>query len=57
MQSIKSALKWIFGTSEGHSALLFTMFAACGVGAAFGVPHAYEGVVYLVPGVLVKLKS
>jgi hypothetical protein len=57
MENLKKALKWTFGTSEGHFALLFASLCACAVGAAFGVTHAYEAAAALALPVLTKLKS
>lgn len=57
MENLKKALRWTFGTSEGHFALLFASLFACAVGAAFGVAHAYEAAVALAVPTLTKLKS
>jgi hypothetical protein len=53
----KSAVRWTFGTSEGHFALLFVSLVACAAGAAAGVPHAFEAAAALALPTLTKLKS
>jgi hypothetical protein len=57
MYNLKKALRWTFGTSEGHFALLFASLVACAIGAAVGVAHAYEAAAALALPTLTKLKG
>jgi hypothetical protein len=57
MYNLKKALRWAFGTSDGHFALLFASLFACAIGAALGVAHAYEAAAALALPLLTKLKS
>jgi hypothetical protein len=55
--NVIGACQWLFGTPDGHLALLFTMMAGCGVATCFHVEHAYQATVTLGATVLLKLKS
>lgn len=57
MENLKRAAKWLFGSSEGHFALLFGSLIACAIGAALGVAHAYEAACALALPALTKLKA
>lgn len=57
MTTLKQAARWLFGSSEGHFALLFCSLCVCGIGAALDAPHAYEAAVALALPTLTKLKG